>query len=52
MFGPPQELSMFTAEIPGASATGGPEISGDGRTLYIFGNTIDINLYRVARTCP
>lgn len=51
-FGPPQPLMQFSDDIPGATATGGPEISADGRTLYIFGNTGTIDLYTVTRTCP
>ena len=52
MFGPPVELTELGAAIPGATGYGGPEISPDGRTLYLFGATTSIDIYKVTRACP
>jgi Tol biopolymer transport system component len=50
-FGPPEELSSLALAV-GGSASGGPEVSADGRTLYLFIDTTSIDLYVTTRVCP
>ncbi|HSD86938.1 MAG TPA: hypothetical protein VLB44_05465 [Kofleriaceae bacterium] len=49
-FSPPVEMPELVP--PGSLSTGQPGIRADGRTLYMFGDTGQIDLYVATRTCP
>ncbi|HTL33523.1 MAG TPA: hypothetical protein VL326_10375 [Kofleriaceae bacterium] len=51
MFSAPTELTQLPMVTNGMAA-GSPDLSADGRTLYYFVSTGQIDLYTVTRSCP
>ena len=51
MFSAPTEMTQLPMVMNGMAA-GSPDLSADGRTLYYFLSTGQIDLYTVTRSCP
>lgn len=51
IFSAPMELTQLPMVTNGMAA-GSPDLSADGRTLYYFVSTGQIDLYTVTRSCP
>jgi len=51
MWGPEVEVTELATLLPGTTGHGGPELTPDGRTLYLFENITSVDLYVTTRDC-